>query len=63
MARLVTGSPAVDGGLMRCAVGAAWQRNRMVKAGLLKPYERHGDPWALTEAGWAAQRALGSGAS
>ncbi|MGW0798260.1 winged helix-turn-helix domain-containing protein [Streptomyces sp. NPDC002692] len=39
----------------------AWQRNRMVKAGLLKPYERRGDPWALTEAGWAAHRALESG--
>ncbi|MFF7359235.1 winged helix-turn-helix domain-containing protein [Streptomyces filipinensis] len=50
--------PQPSNGEVKWENRTAWQRNRMVKAGLLKPYERRGDPWALTEAGWAAHRAL-----
>lgn len=53
--------PQPSNGEVKWENRTAWQRNRMVKAGLLKPYTRHGDPWALTEAGWAAHRALVSG--
>ncbi|GGZ81318.1 winged helix-turn-helix domain-containing protein [Streptomyces bluensis] len=53
--------PQPSNGEVKWENRTAWQRNRMVKAGLLKPYERRGDPWALTEAGWAAHRALVSG--
>ncbi|WP_078076302.1 winged helix-turn-helix domain-containing protein [Streptomyces niveus] len=53
--------PQPSNGEVKWENRTAWQRNRMVKAGLLKPYERHGDPWALTEAGWTAHRAVQSG--
>ncbi|MFF5922971.1 winged helix-turn-helix domain-containing protein [Streptomyces flavochromogenes] len=50
--------PQPSNGEVKWENRTAWQRNRMVKAGLLKPYERHGDPWELTPAGWAAHRVL-----
>jgi hypothetical protein len=53
--------PQPSNGEVKWENRTAWQRNRMVKAGLLKPYEKRGDPWALTEAGWAAYRAFASG--
>jgi hypothetical protein len=31
----------------------SWQRDRMVKSGLLKPYVGPGTPWSVTAAGWA----------
>src|SRR4051794_8959887 len=30
----------------------SWERDRMVKSGLLPPYAGTGTPWSLTEAGW-----------
>ncbi|WP_149548749.1 winged helix-turn-helix domain-containing protein [Streptomyces marokkonensis] len=53
--------PQPSNGEVKWENRTAWQRNRLVKAGLLKPYQEHGDPWALTEAGWAAHRDLVSG--
>ncbi|MFJ6444779.1 winged helix-turn-helix domain-containing protein [Streptomyces sp. NPDC091649] len=50
--------PQPSNGEVKWENRTAWQRNRMVKAGLLKPYVQRGDPWTLTEAGWAALCAL-----
>lgn len=36
----------------------SWQRDKMVKAGLLEPFRGHGTPWELTPAGWAEYREL-----
>lgn len=36
----------------------SWQRNRMVKQGLLQPYAGPGTPWSLTNAGWALHQEL-----
>lgn len=36
----------------------SWQRDRMVKRGLLKPYAGPGTPWSLTEGGWDIYREL-----
>ncbi|WP_428953879.1 winged helix-turn-helix domain-containing protein [Streptomyces sp. cg35] len=50
--------PQPSNGEIKWENRTAWQRNRMVKAGLLKPFKTYGDPWALTEAGWDEYRAL-----
>ncbi len=34
----------------------SWERDRMVKDGLLGPYERHGTPWQLIDQGQAVYR-------
>lgn len=31
----------------------SWERDRMVKGGLLAPFEGRGTPWSLTQDGWA----------
>jgi hypothetical protein len=36
----------------------SWQRDRMVKQGLLHPYAGPGTPWSLTEAGWSLHQEL-----
>jgi Mrr restriction endonuclease-like protein len=36
----------------------SWQRDRMVKNGLLHPYAGPGTPWSLTEVGWALHQEL-----
>lgn len=36
----------------------SWQRDRMVKDGLLHPFEGYGTPWKLTDAGWREYEAI-----
>lgn len=36
----------------------SWQRDRMVKSGLLAPYKGPGTPWSLTTAGWTLYEEL-----
>jgi hypothetical protein len=38
--------------------GVSWQRDDMVKAGLLEPYKGHGTPWTLTDEGWGLHAEL-----
>jgi hypothetical protein len=36
----------------------SWERDRMVKDGILAPFVGHGTPWSLTEEGWRIYRNL-----
>lgn len=36
----------------------SWQRDKMVKNGLLQPFAGSGTPWALTDAGWREHEVL-----